>query len=81
MKNAEILKGFLILSLIALHSCAQRTDADEEALEAFQRQLDIETEKRIDAAYVSMQKRCDSLMRYQVPLMVDSIIRSGAGEP
>ena len=81
MKNAEILKGFLILFLIALQSCGQRAEADEEALETFQRQLDIETEKRIDAAYVLMQKRCDSLIQYQVPLIADSIIRSEAGKP
>lgn len=67
--------------MLALQACVQRADADEQALEAFQRQLDIETEKRIDAAYRLMQNRCDSLMQHKVPQMVDSMIRSEAGKP
>lgn len=81
MKSPEILKGFIILTMLALQACVQRADADEQALEAFQRQLDIETEKRIDAAYRLMQNRCDSLMQHKVPQMVDSMIRAEAGKP
>lgn len=81
MKSQEILKGFIILTFLALQACTQRDNADELALEAYQRQLDIETEKRIDAAYRLMQNRCDSLMQHKVPQMVDSIIRAEAGNP
>ena len=50
-------------------------------LELFEQQLNLDTEKEIDAAYASIQQRCDSLMRFQVPKQVDSIIHAAVNQP
>lgn len=57
-------------------SQCRNPDVHDE-LDAYERQLNIDTEKRIDAAYADIQQRCDSLMMVKVPFMVDSIIKTG----
>jgi hypothetical protein len=67
-------KRFLIFLLVAGLSCDHGRPEDDRVLEEYERQLNKETEKLIDAAYARLQEDCDSLMTHQVPLMVDSIL-------
>ncbi len=39
---------------------------------------DSVSEARIDSAYASIKKQCDTLMVYQVPQMVDSFLKDSA---
>lgn len=79
MKPTEInYKTLLILISFSWLSC-RSTNSDN--LEAFEQQLNIDTEKEIDAAYAAIQQRCDSLMQFEVPKQVDSIIQAETSKP
>jgi len=48
---------------------------EEKELEAYEQQLNKEAEKTIDAAYMVIKQRCDSLLK-QKKILNDSIYRS-----
>lgn len=61
----------------ALCSCSGMSNRDEEELEQFERQLNIDTEARIDAAYQLISQECDSLLIHRVPKDADSLYKIG----
>lgn len=71
-------KTLLILISFGWLGCRS---TDSASLEAFEQQLNTDTEKEIDAAYAAIQHRCDSLMQFYVPEQVDSIIQAETSKP
>ncbi|MEO6670023.1 MAG: hypothetical protein ABIN36_11140 [Ferruginibacter sp.] len=68
-------KVTLIFISILLFSC--NLAEPEDNLDKFEQQLNKDAEKRLDAAYISITKHCDSVLIYELPLKVDSIIKTG----
>jgi hypothetical protein len=59
--------------IIFLGGCSE-ADRTQPALE-MQRIKDSVSEARIDSAYLFIKSNCDTLMLYQVPKMVDSLLK------
>jgi len=49
---------------------------NELSVEQVMHYQDSVSEARIDSAYKQIKSRCDTLMLYQVPLMVDSLLKN-----
>ncbi len=62
---------FVIIFVIMTTSCLQ-TDASNEQL-AFQQIIDSIASLKIDSAYDAVSDRCDTLQKYRVPYLADSI--------
>jgi len=59
--------------------CFGCSGADKQQPELeIQRVRDSVSEARIDSAYAAIKKQCDTLMVYQVPKMVDSLLKDSA---
>ncbi|MEO8772014.1 MAG: hypothetical protein ABI402_18090 [Ferruginibacter sp.] len=61
----------MLFFLLGCHSNQDAVDLDQ-----FEQQLNKDAEKRLDAAYSSITKHCDSLLTYELPLKVDSILKT-----
>ena len=72
-----MLKVTLIFSLPLFFSCHNPVTVNDE-LYRYEQELNKDAEKRIDAAYVNISKRCDSLFTYELPLKVDSLLKTDA---
>ncbi|RXK85812.1 hypothetical protein [Filimonas effusa] len=71
-----LLNVIVFINLIAIGCTPAVPPADqEEQLIEFQKQLDNEASARIDSAYAAITRRCDSIQRYRVPLLVDSLLK------
>ncbi len=68
---------FSIYCLIILQIGCAEGENQQTAFE-IQRNKDSVSEARIDSAYASIKKQCDTLMVYQVPQMVDSFLKDSA---
>jgi hypothetical protein len=62
--------------IIFLYSCTQGERGNQEL--ELQRIKDSVAEARIDSAYAAIKSRCDTLMIYRVPQMVDSFMKDSA---
>ena len=60
--------------LFFLFSC--HSNHAEEELDQFEQQLNKDAEKKLDAAYTDITKHCDSVLTYELPLKVDSILKT-----
>lgn len=70
-----MLKVTLKIVIISLLGCNQ---VDEERqLEAYGHQLNIDAEAIIDAAFVTINKECDSLLKQNIIRVTDSILAIG----
>jgi phosphoenolpyruvate carboxylase len=62
--------------IILCFGCSGEDKAPAEL--EIQRVADSLSEARIDSAYVAIKSQCDTLMIYQVPQMVDSLLKDSA---
>lgn len=62
--------------IILCWGCSGQDKAQPEL--EIQRIKDSISEARIDSAYAAIKSHCDTLMLYQVPMMVDSLIKDSA---
>jgi hypothetical protein len=62
---------FMLIFPVGCHS----NDAEDD-LDQFEQQLNKDAEKRLDAAYINITKHCDSLLTFELPLKVDSILKT-----
>ncbi|MBC7534976.1 MAG: hypothetical protein H7258_04715 [Ferruginibacter sp.] len=72
-----MLKVTLIFSLPLFFGCYNPVTANDE-LYRYEQELNKDAEKRIDAAYINISKHCDSLFTYELPLKVDSLLKTDA---
>ena len=63
-------KVTLIFILFLLSGCLHDESTN---LEKFEQQLNKDAETRIDAAYIAIQRHCDSVVTYEIPRIADSI--------
>ena len=68
---------FSFYCVIVLYCGCSEAVKDAPGLE-MQRVQDSLSEARIDSAYAAIKKQCDTLMVYQVPQMVDSLLKDSA---
>ncbi len=62
--------------VLLMFSTGCQNNQDRQAqLRQLRQQLDKAAEARIDSAYSAINKECDSLMLFRVPLQADSILR------
>lgn len=61
--------------LLLLLGCQNRQD-NERYQQLLRQQVDKAAEARIDSANAAIQRRCDSLLVHQVPLLADSIVQA-----
>lgn len=54
--------------------CSQ--GAGEQDTAQYERELNSRAETRIDSAYAAITAQCDTLVKYKVPLMADSILKT-----
>jgi hypothetical protein len=73
----KVTLNFSIYCAIALFSGCAEVEKPQTELEG-QRVKDSISEARIDSAYAIITTRCDTLMVYQVPKMVDSFLKDSA---
>lgn len=66
-------RQILVLLLMGVAGCENQHDR-EVYQQQFRSRVDAAAEARIDSAYKAIQERCDSLMEFRVPVVVDSIV-------
>lgn len=73
-----MLKVTLIFSVyctgVLLFGC--KYEKNKPSVEQIQHYQDSVSEARIDSAYKEIKTQCDTLMVYQVPVMVDSFLKN-----
>jgi hypothetical protein len=70
------LKFNIYCAIILFYGCAEVEKHQSEL--ALQHIKDSISEARIDSAYAAINSECDTLMVYQVPQMVDSLLKDPA---
>ena len=68
---------FAVYCVLALF-CGCIEAENEPAVEQTRHYQDSVSEARIDSAYASIKNNCDTLMVYQVPKMIDSLLKDSA---
>jgi hypothetical protein len=68
------LKSFVAIFLVVITACNE--PADEHTKEDTLKMADAASEARIDSAYKAINRICDSLTQFKVPVMADSLLKN-----
>gem|GEM_PF-5336397 len=73
MQLKVTLRYVIVLIKVTLVAC--NTQDPEEDLIRYNERLDSLASRRIDTAYKDLSRNCDTLIKYRLPQIVDSLLK------